>query len=171
MLDKLGDMEGIVSAVPMDDDIIEIIAEEECSVTSMTGIEVVNQAYKDVMTRNNKICIFCSGTLPREETSTMLLEDEEGHVMGAMLPPSKIPEYQGRNDVVWVSEDFIIFPNVQGVGKEKFVLLPMKFDALDIPECKDVIMCSPAPSSDAILKRYFGRSVSEKTSTLIIGYN
>jgi len=172
ILEKLTCTQGIVHAIQMDQDISNLIAAEEESVRSMTGIDVVNKAYKMAMDKDVRICIFCDKTLPREETSTMLLEDSVGNVMGAMLPPCKIHEYKDRKDVIWVSEDFIIFPEVQGVGKERFVLLPMHYDGLDEKDgCCDVVMCSPAPSSDAILKRYYGRNVSEKTSTLVIAYN
>ena len=172
VIEKLKCTHGIVHAIQMDSDISNTIAAEEESVRSMTGIDVVNKAYRMAMEKDVRICIFCDKTLPREETSTMLLEDSLGNVMGAMLPPCKIHEYKDRSDVIWVSDDFIIFPEVQGVGKERFVLLPMHYDGLDEDDgCCDVVMCSPAPSSDAILKRYYGRNVSEKTSTLVIAYN
>lgn len=168
----LNEAEGALDAIAMDDIISRTIRDEEESIKSMTGVEVVNEAYREAFSRDVRICMFCDRRMATHDDSTMVLEDLEGNVLGMTLNEEMVPEYQGRSDVVWVSDDFIIFPYVEPRGGERFILKPMKFPVLSEKEgYYDVVMCSPAPSSDVRLKKYYNKSLNEETATLIVGYN
>lgn len=168
----LNDVVGVLHAEIMNDDLTDIINTEEGTVTSMVGAKVINEAFHLVATRDVRICMFCDNRIVEHDKSTMTLEDDEGNVLGMILQSNAIDEYKDRTDVLWVSDDFIMFPNVEPKGGEKFILKPMSFPYLTEDDgCFDIVMASPAPSSDMLLKKYFGRSSFESTSTLVVGYN
>lgn len=168
----LGEVEGAVDAVVFDDDIAAIIKREEETVRSQVGVDVINRAYEETYKRKVRICIFCDRKISTHDDSSLTLEDPEGNVLGMILPPSKISEYQDRSDVIWVSDDFIMFPDIPPMGGERFVLHPMGFSTLKKEDgCYDVVMSSPAPSSDILIKKHYGVSLKEDLATMIVGYN
>lgn len=168
----LREVEGALHAEIMDECITKTIRDEEESVRSMTGADVINKAYHHASACEVRICIFCDRSITTHEDSSMTLEDLEGNVLGMILKGDDIDKYKDRSDVLWVSDDFIMFPNIEPKGGERFILQPIPFPTLTEEDgCKDVVLSSPAPSSDLLLKKYFGRDVQEKTATLVLGYN
>jgi hypothetical protein len=155
-----------------DDAIADKIKEEEESVRSVSGMEVINEAFNETYSRDVRLCIFCRRHIEELEESVLAFEDHEGNTLGMVLPSSMIPEYEGRTDIIWVSRDFIMFPGIPSTGTERFILKPMRFTHLNERcGCFDAVMSSPAPSSDILIKKHYGVSLAEELSTLIIGFN
>lgn len=168
----LSSVEGAVDAVVMDDRITDAIRGEEDSVRSSTGVDVINEAFNQAVGRDVRICIFCDRDIADHDGSAMTLEDLDGNVLGRTLSHEEVQEYRSRPDVIFVSDDFVMFTDVIPSGGERFVMKPMGFPVLgEADGCRDVVMCSPAPSSDAMLKRYYGRDPAEDIATLIVGYD
>ena len=168
----INDVEGAVDAKLMDDNIARAILDEEATVRSTVGVDVVNRAFQEVFKRKVKICVFCDRKISTHDDSTLTLEDPDGNVLGRILSKRMIQEYKDRTDVIWVSDDFVMFPNIVPTGKEQFILHPMTFPVIDENDgCKDVVLCSPAPSSDIILKKYFGVSLMADLATMVVGYD
>jgi len=168
----LHDVEGAVDAKLMDEYIARAVLDEEATVKSTVGVDVVNRAFQEVFKRKVRICLFCDRKISTHDDSTLTLEDPLGNIMGMILPKHMIEEYSKRTDVIWVSEDFVMFPHVESTGKEMFILHPMKFPAIDEDDgCKNVVLCSPAPSSDIILKKYYKVDLKSDLSTLVVGYD
>jgi len=168
----LSEVEGAVDAVVFDENLADRIRDEEETVKSMAGPDVINKAYTETYNRSVKICVFCDRKISTHDGSSLTLEDPEGHIMGMTLTKSMIEEYKDRQDVLWISDDFIMFPEVPARGGERFILHPMKFPILDEKDgCYDVVVASPAPSSDIIIKRHYGVSLKEDLATMIVGFN
>jgi len=168
----MNEVEGVASIVVFEDPIADRIRDEEETVRSVAGPDVINMAFTETYSREVRLCMFCERSISKQETSTLTLEDREGNILGMILTKSMIPEYQGREDIIWVSEDFIMFPGVVPTGDERFILKPMSFPVLNENDgCYDVVMSSPAPSSDILIKRHYGVSLNEELSTVIVGFN
>ena len=168
----INDVEGAIDAKLMDDNISGAILDEEATVKSTVGVDVVNRAFQEVFKREVRICLFCDRKISNHDDSTLTLEDPEGNVLGRILSKKMIPEYKDRTDVIWVSDDFVMFTDIAPTGKEVFILHPMSFPALNEEHgCKDVVICSPAPSSDIILKKYYGVDLRADLATMLLGYD
>ena len=168
----VSDVEGAVDAKLMDENIARAVLDEEATVRSTVGVDVVNRAFQEVFKREIRICVFCDRKISTHDDSTLTLEDPSGNVLGRILSKRMIAEYKDRTDVIWVSDDFVMFPNVEPTGKEVFILHPMSFPLINENDgCKDVVLCSPAPSSDIILKKYYGVDLRADLATMVLGYD
>jgi len=175
----MNEVEGVANVVVLEDKIADRVRDEEETVKSISGPDVINMAFTETYRREIRLCMFCDQRIPRHmdtslllEDSMLTLEDPSGTVLGMILTKSMIPKYKDRTDIIWVSDDFIMFPHVVPTGEERFFLKPMKFPVLNEDDgCYDVVMSSPAPSSDILIKRHYGVSLNAELSTLIVGFN
>ena len=97
----------------------------------------------------------------------------DGTIMGTSLRPEEIESYKGREDVIWISEDFVVFPEIIGEGEEAFVLFPSEIHDVEdnVPGTRNVIGTSPTTSSDSILKARFGKPMVNGIYTLVIAFD
>ena len=125
------------------------------------------------MERKHRICVFYDDTYVFGFRSILKLMDSEGTVLGTNLRPDEIDEYRKRDDVIWVSEDFVVFPYIQGKGEESFVLLPFPIDEIEenVPGTSSVIGTSPTTSSDDVLKKRFGKPIVKGIYTLVVAFD
>ncbi|MBR4216450.1 MAG: hypothetical protein IKR87_01815, partial [Candidatus Methanomethylophilaceae archaeon] len=81
-------------------------------------------------------------------------------------------KYTSREDVVWLSDGFVLFPTVAASGGEQFVMPPVSFPELNESNgCKDVISCSPAPTSDLMIKTHYGLVDNPKLASVLVAFN
>ena len=101
------------------------------------------------------------------------LEDGNGNVMGALIPPEEAESYRSREDVLWISDDFVIFPDVKGESEEAFAVYP--FDIPEIREnvegCGEVYGTSPTMSSDMVLKDWGNIESPSSVYTAIVAFD
>jgi hypothetical protein len=165
---------GIVAAFPMDDAISERILEEERSVRSVTQMDVVNDAYEEIMRRKYRLCVIYDNGMYRRWTKSAVIQmvSSSGEIVGTMVNDDMKEELLGRPDVIWVSSDFVLFANVRSDGTERFVMPPMEFLGFgDADTITDAVSASPSPTSDMMLKEYFGQPIGARTSTMVVGFN
>jgi hypothetical protein len=173
-VDILRNTKGVVGVFIMDDDVSNKVLAEERSVISITGMDVQNIAFEEVMKREHRVCIVYDNGFFEEPKGTpvIMIVNSSNEVVGTAVPEDMFEEYSKRNDIIWVSDDFVLFTNSNTDGTERFVLPPCKYDALSEKEgCRDAIFSSPATTSDILMKNHFGVSTCQKTSTIVIGFN
>ncbi len=173
VIDYLKTVTGVLDAFEMDDDISSLILEIERSVRTRNDDNYKNIGYDVAMERKHRICVFYDDTYIFGFRSILKLMDSEGTVLGTNLRPDEIEEYRQRDDVIWVSEDFVVFPYIQGKGEESFVLLPFPIKEIEesVPGTISVIGTSPTTSSDDALKKRFGRPIEKGVYTLVVGFD
>ena len=164
---------GVVDLFIMDDDVSNGVNEIEKSIKTRTNHDYVNVGCDHSMDRMHRICVFYTNDFQKEMRARLKLMTTDGTVMGMNLMPEEIEGYKAREDVVWVSEDFIVFPEVRGKGEEMFVLYPYDYGELhDIaPGCRNAIGYSPTPSSDHYLKELAGVPESQYVFTTVIAFD
>ena len=169
----LRNTKGIVDVFLMDKELCNRIRTEEKSILTQTKNDYKNLGYEKAMEKQIKLCVFYDNTYIFGKRSIVRLMTDDGTVMGTSLLPEEIPEYQKRDDVIWISEDFIVFPNIVGKGREAFVLLPFDIPELerDVPGITNTVGSSPTSSSDIILKRTFKKPVIKGLNTMIIAFD
>jgi len=167
------DTMGVVDVLIMEKELCDRILTEERSVLTQTKNDYRNLGYEEVMRRSVRLCVFYDNTFIFSKRSIVRLMTDDGTVMGTSLLPEEIPEYKKREDVIWISEDFIVFPEIVGKGKEAFVLLPFDIPELemDVNGVINTVGSSPTSSSDIILKRAFGKPVINGLNTMIIAFD
>ena len=164
---------GVIDVFPMDKELCNRIQTEEKSILTQSRNDYKNLGYEKAMEKKVKLCVFYDDTYIFCTRSIVRLMTEDGTVMGTSLLPDEIPEYQKRDDVIWISEDFVVFPNIIGKGREAFVLLPFDIPEMerDVPGVMNTVGSSPTSSSDIILKKAFNKPVIKGLNTMIIAFD
>lgn len=173
VLTYLRTVPGVIDIMEMDEDTARAVWDIERSVKTKTQNDYKNVGYEYVMKRKHKVCVFFKSGFLFEKRTVLKLMTEDGTIMGTTLKPSEIPEYKDREDVIWISEDFVVFPMIQGKGAEAFVLFPYEVPEISdsVPGCLGPIGASPTTSSDLFLKSVRNLSVTDRIFTAVIGFD
>ena len=164
---------GVIDIMVMDDDTSMSVMDIEHSVKTRTDHDYQNVGYDIAMKKTYRICVFFSQGYLFEKRSVLKLMTSDGTIMGTNLRPEEIPEYRKRTDVIWISDDFVVFPNIVGKGEESFVLYPAEVPEISesAPGCIGPIIVSPTTSSDALLKKVSGIPLAGNVFTSIIAFD
>ena len=157
----------------MDDDISERIWDVEKSIRTRFNCSYRNVAYDIAMSKKHRICIYYNDGFMCQKHPDLRLEDGNGNVMGALIPPEEAESYRSREDVLWISDDFVIFTDVKGESEEAFAVYP--FDIPEIREnvegCGEVYGTSPTMSSDMVLKDWGNIESPSSVYTAIVAFD
>ena len=173
VIDYLLTVNGVLDAYEMDDEVSNAVFDVEKSVRTRTNHDYKNIGYDFAMEKKHRVCVFYDDTYIFGKRSILKLMTSDGTIMGTNLTPDQIPEYQKRDDVIFISEDFVVFTNIVGKGEEAFVLFPFEIHEIEenVPGAKSVIGTSPTTSSDEVLKHKFNKPMVRGIYTMIIAYD
>ena len=165
-------LRGVIHAFYLDRDILEKLKEEEAKVRAMGNIEVDNQGFSEALKRDAVICIVKDPRFRPPPEPTVILMSSNGKLIGTEVFPFTAKDYIDRTDVVWLSDGFVLFPEVEAEGEEQFVMPPVSFPELNESNgCKDVVSCSPAPTSDLMIKTHYGMMDNPKLASVCVAFN
>ncbi|MGI5964518.1 MAG: hypothetical protein ACOX8L_01510 [Candidatus Methanomethylophilaceae archaeon] len=172
-LDIVKKMRGVVHCFYLDDKIINDVKNEEMTVRAAGGnIAVDNRGFNEALERQHVICIIKDPRFRPPPEATVVLMDSEGTLLGTEVFPFNAKQYDGKDNVIWLSDGFVLFPEVSGEGKETFVMPPVSFPELNESNgCKDVISCSPAPTCDLMIKDYYGYEDDPRLASILVAFN
>ena len=182
---------GTYSTWRITDEAMDHVLEIEKDTRTQTDNDYVNVGCIRVAEKEHHLCVFYDDHMSRDLHAKVVLMTDDGTVMGTSLHRSEIPMYKDRDDVIWVSEDFIVFPEIVGRGEERFVLYPFPLPDLDegrgeerfvlypfpLPDLDEAIGCdgaigtSPTVVSDTYLKEQRGIPIGQRIFTMIIGFD
>ncbi|HKM09135.1 MAG TPA: hypothetical protein VJX93_01415 [Candidatus Methanomethylophilaceae archaeon] len=172
-LEIVKELRGIVHCFYLDKELVEKLKEEEAKVKAIGGsVDVANTGFAEALDREHIICVIKDPRFRPPPEATVVLLDEEGNMLGTEVFPYTAKEYESREDVVWLSESFVMFPSVKGVGREIFVLPPVSFPELNEEiGCYNVLSCSPAPTSDLLIKNHYEYKDDPRLASIIIAFD
>ncbi len=172
VLGTLRSMDGVEKAFLLDQEILERLRQEEKGVKAIMDISVRNDGFNAALEREHVACIIKNTRFRPPPEPTVLLQDDEGTVMGIEVFPHTRGEYDEREDVFWLSEDFVVFPGVKAARQEFFVMPPVSFPELDESlGCRDVVSCSPSPTSDVMIKEHYGLEDDPRLASILVAFN
>ena len=170
-LDIVRSLDGVKYAFYLDDEILGALRKEESTIRATGNIPVDNQGFYQALNRECVICIIKSHFRPPPEP-TVVLQDGEGNIIGEEVFPWTKKNYEGRSDVVWMFDAFVLFPYVKASGGQFFVMPPVSFPELNESNgCSEVISCSPAPTSDKMIREYAGLPEDTKLASILVAFN
>lgn len=164
---------GIVGVFEMDDTISSDILRIERSIRTRSEHDYISVGYDIAMERKHRLCVFYTNDFQKDMRLRLKLETEDGTVIGTNILKGEAKDYSGREDILWVSDDFVVFPDVQGKGEERFILYPYDYTELHevAPGCSNAIGISPTLSSDLYLKEHAGTSGDGMAFTTIVAFD
>lgn len=166
-------LRGVIHAFYIDEDVLEQMREEEAKVRAIGGnISVDNQGFTQALEHEYVIAIIKDPRFRPPPEPTVELHSDDGTVMGVEVFPFNADQYANREDVIWLSDGFVLFPESKGSGGERFVMPPVSFPELNPTNgCKDVISCSPAPTCDLLLRTRYGYKDDGRLASVLIAFN
>lgn len=171
-LDIVKKLRGVVHAFYLDNSVLEEMREEEAKVRAVGDITVDNRGFAEALRRDRVICIIKDPRFRPPPEPTVLLLSMDEQIMGKEVFPWTAKEYLDRPDVVWLSDAFVLFPQVEAKGGEQFVMPPVSFPELNEKNgCKDVISCSPAPTCDLMMRKHMGYPDDSKLASVLVAFN
>ncbi len=170
-MDFFSTVEGIHSTWGLSDEEVRKILEIEGSVLTQNNQEYENVGCKVVAEKEHRFCAFYTDEFQHEYHPRVVLTCDDGTIMGKTIFPEEMEEYRGRTDVIWVSEDFVVFPETVGTGEERFVLYPFEIPQLIRSGFEGAIGASPTVISDTYLKGLHNLPVGTRLFSLIIGFD
>ncbi|MBE6527051.1 MAG: hypothetical protein E7Z63_04705 [Thermoplasmata archaeon] len=166
-------LRGVIHAFYLDEDTLKQMKEEEDKVRAIGGnIAVDNQGFIQALEHEHIIAIIKDPRFRPPPEPTVELHSNDGKILGVEVFPFSADQYMSRQDVIWLSDGFVLFPDVVGKGGERFVMPPVSFPELNPTNgCKDVISCSPAPTCDLLMRTKMGFADDSKLASVLIAFN
>lgn len=171
-IDIIKGMKGVRNAFLLDEGILSDLKTEEATVRSTLDIGVVNEGFNEALEREYVICIVKDPRFRPPPEPTVVLKGDDGTIMGIEVFPHTAGEYKARDDVIWLSDGFVVFPDRKAPSEERFVMPPVSFPELNPDNgCADVVSCSPSPTSDVMIKEHYGLEDDPKLATILVAFN
>lgn len=133
----------------------------------------VNIGVWDVLTRQEVFVIVARPHVEMLHPQEHLVHivDQKGQVIGEYLPEGKREGVELRENAYLLSEDFVLYGDVDIVGEPYFLIPPMSFPPLDgMPGVKKLVSASISTVSDDYIRDRLGYGDS-KCWTHLVGYD
>ncbi|MBQ2762381.1 MAG: hypothetical protein IJF47_01555 [Candidatus Methanomethylophilaceae archaeon] len=172
VVEYLKSLTGVVKVIQMTDEMSNNVMDIEKSIKTQSQHDYDNIGYDLAMNKKHRLCLFFTDDLPIKMKSILKMITSDGTILGTSLEPDEIESYKGRDDIIWISEDFIMFTNIQGNGPESFVLYPYPVKELDAIAEKELnaIGTFPTSSSDMYLKECVDIPLTDNIFSTIIAF-
>lgn len=133
----------------------------------------VNTGVWDVLTRQEVFVIVARPQVEMLHPQEHLVHivDQKGQVIGEYLPEGRRDEVELRENAYLLSEDFVLYGDVDIVGEPYFLIPPMTFPPLDgLPGIKRLVSASISTVSDDYIRSRLGFG-DTKCWTHLVGYD
>ncbi|MBQ7701652.1 MAG: hypothetical protein IJT54_04535 [Candidatus Methanomethylophilaceae archaeon] len=167
-------LRGVVDAFYLDDAILEKVRKEEATVMAIGSIDVINEGFNEALKRDKVACIVKDPRFRLPPEPTVLLKAEDGTLMGMEVFPETAEPYKDKDNILWLSDGFIIFTDVMpNPGQSQaFIMPPIPFPELNESNgCYDVISCSPAPTCDKMIREWHGMDDNKRLASVLVAFN
>lgn len=168
-------LKGVLDAFYLDKDILEKLRKEEETVKAVNKtVDVINTGYLEALKREKVICIFKDPRFRLPPSPTVILQSSDGKLMGVEVFPETAGEYMDKENVIFLSDGFVIFTDVmpENGGSEAFIMPPVAFPELNESNgCYNVVSCSPAPTCDNMLREFREFDKSGKYASILVAFD
>ena len=174
VLSGLRGQAGTVDAQLMSDGLFSRILAEESTVVGAGGtMPVRNVGIEECSERDHRFCIFLRpGGIDSQRgpgTHTMIMRDGQGRVVGYDIPRDEIPMWRSRTDVIFLSDDFVMFSDAITYGQVTMEIhsRPYRGEGDWIPESCRSIIWFPCSTSSLILGESYGVTVGTVSAAIV----
>lgn len=166
--DWLRNRKGMVRLEPLPKDLLDRIVAEEATVVSSFGTPVKNTGLEDCLKRNTLFMGFVDETFWLPPEISMKLRNSDGTVVGHDLPADMLPEYQGRDDIMFLSDDFIMYADKEMDAAPYMEMLAYTLRGEDgsLPESVNAVFWCPSPTSNTFIHQAYGQEDTGLATTI-----
>lgn len=176
-IDKIKKLKGVVDVKELNNEDRKVLIKSEFN-RKGDIIPVVNTGLEECLKREYLLLLLKNPNFRCASEPTVLLITDKGRILGQeMISTEEKEEFQCREDVYFLSNDFVIFKidrNTRRTGGEKqlFILPSIPFPELDeIENIEDVVSCSPSTAGDYYLKNKYNYPDDPDLATILVGFS
>ena len=163
---------GVHKVESLDDDFIEEIKNEDLSVETSFGMPIDNQALLECFSRDFALCLYADYSFEHPVDSTMMMKDSKGNVVGHDIADGQMEEYQTREDLIWISDNFVMYTDVNMGEDLRLVMMPQKYLGFSYDDgVLEATLFYPMPTTDCLIKNRYGDPMDPQIATAIMGIN
>lgn len=170
-------MNGVIGVHELQNEDIKFLNDSEFS-RKGDLIPVINTGLEECLKRDHILLLIKNSHFRCAPDPTVLLITDKGRILGQeILSDEENEKYQHREDVYFLSKDFILFKidkNTTRLGNEKqlFLLPPIAFPELNNIEGIDsIVSCSPSTEGDYYLKNKYGYPDDPGLASILVGFS
>jgi len=147
----------------------QAVATEEALKTVTGGLRMENSGILTCASCRDVFVMLCDGSFPRPDKITMAMVDDRGVVVGHDVPGPMVPQFEGRGDVMWLSSNFVLYPEKMAPYDVRMVMRASRVEWA-IPSKVVPWIYYPSPETANLLGSWLGNSDST-ISTVLMGVN
>jgi len=147
--------------------------EAECNGAVGGLMPFVNTGVWETLGRKEVFVLVAQPGVPMLSPQQNLVHivDRKGQIIGEYLSEDRRKEVLGREDVVWISDDFVLYSDLDISGEPYVRIPPMTFPLLDgIPGINNLTSSSVSTLTDDHLRKVLGFS-DTKDWTQLVGFD
>ena len=168
VLKKIRSRDGVLDAFVIDEDVLSMIEGEESNIRTSGGLVYENLGIDRSKEMDTHVCVFSKGFITDPKGPMVVMTDDTGAIYGHDVPRKcKLSSSAVRNGAVWISDDFVVYPDIIPKSEPKFVVLPRSVDFLET----ETTSYNPALSTDGLLKERFAFGGRGDLTTTIVAFN
>ncbi|MDD1769557.1 MAG: hypothetical protein LUO79_00575 [Methanomassiliicoccales archaeon] len=172
VLDLVSGIKGVRHAFALDNGTRGRLIEIETKVRGTLDISCRNEGVKQCLLRRHVVVIIKDKRFRPPPEPTVMLVGDDGLVMGEEIFAHQREEYKTKDNVMFLSEDFVVYLDRKPKAKECFLMPPVSFPEVEALEgTKNVVSCSPSAPADMFLRKAHGLKDDPKFASVMVGWD
>lgn len=173
VIELLKGMEGSVHVFRLDDRSRKRLIEIESEIKATLGISCLNVGVEECLDRQHVVVVIKDKRFrPPPEPTVLLVADGGEFVLGREIFPHEREEFKDKENVMFLSQDFVVFTDRMPKTKECFLMPPVPFP--EVAALKGVtrcVSCSPSPLGDIFVRAMHDLPDDPLLASILIGYD
>lgn len=172
VLRTLSALKGVKHAFHLSDETREGLREIEKSYPSIGPLTVHNEGIKETLARGHVACIIKDKGFRAPPHATVQLVNDEGVMIGREILPGEKFEAKGKEKLVFLGKDFVVFADRSSGKGARFLLPPIPFKEVEaVGGVRNVCSSSPSTVGDLYIRRAYGFKDDPKLASILIGFD
>lgn len=169
--EKLASFPGVLSVEIPEASDLEAFYAEEGSVGSIADMPLENEAMEVSRSRRHHIILAVLDGFDSVPHHEVVMKDETGRTVGWDVPPGLEHEVEGRDDLIWMGEDFVIDPAAME-GEIRTVIVAQEMDLIGEEDgVKNPVVMYPSPSTDRMIRERYGIPDDPRYATAVVAFD
>lgn len=172
VLKVLKGLDGVIEAFALGPETRRQLREIETGVKATLNIEVKNTGLDECLRREHVVGIIKDKRFRPPPEPTILLMGDNGAVLGEEILPGQRGRFEDRQNLIFLSEEFVIYTDRKAAKQEYFLMPPVSFPEIEkVHGVKNVVSCSPTALGDVLVRTSHELEDDSKLASVLIGFD
>ncbi len=146
------------------------LEKDDMCVDTSFGMTIDNKAMDACLSCDFVLCVYVNTFFEKPDDIIMMMQDPFGNIVGHSVAQSQMNDFSGREDLIWLSDDFVLYPDVEMKESTILVMLPQIYKGFSEQDgVSEAVIFYPATTTDFIIKEKYGGFDDPNIATLLMG--